>query len=66
MLLAAQAWRLRETARSAIAAGDFVRGLEWAAQAQETQETRSGEALLKIGKWLRAGDHALNHLHQKL
>lgn len=66
MLLAAQAWRLRETARTAMAAGDFARGLELAAKAQETQGTRTGEALIKIGKWLQAEEPARNDLHQKL
>jgi predicted amidophosphoribosyltransferase len=58
MFLAAQAWRLRESARTAMAAGDFARGLELAAKAQEAQGTRAGEALLKIGKWLQAEEPA--------
>jgi predicted amidophosphoribosyltransferase len=55
MLLAAQAWRLRETARMAIAAGDFGRGFELAAKAQEALGTRAGEALCRISEWLEAG-----------
>jgi hypothetical protein len=66
MFLAAQAWRLRETARTAIAARDFARGFELAAKAQETQSTRAGEALLKIGELLQSEEHARNNLHQKL
>ncbi|HWF46278.1 MAG TPA: hypothetical protein VG168_04680 [Bryobacteraceae bacterium] len=64
--MAAQAWRLRETARTAIATGDFGRGLELAAKAQQTQSTPAGEALHKIGKWLQAEEYARNNLHQKL
>ena len=52
MRLAAEAWRLRESARTAIASGDFVRSLELAAKAQQVQATPQGEALLKIGEWL--------------
>jgi hypothetical protein len=53
MLLASEAWRLREQARAAIAAGEFGRGHEVAARAQEVKRTRAGEALLAIGEWLR-------------
>jgi len=54
MRLAAEAWWLRETARAAIAAGDFERVLELAAKAQEAQGTPAGEALLRMGYWLGA------------
>jgi predicted amidophosphoribosyltransferase len=52
MLLAAHAWRLRESARAAIASGDFERSLQLASEAQQVQATRQGEALLKVGEWL--------------
>jgi hypothetical protein len=54
MLLSAEAWWLREAARTAIAAGDFGRGFELAAKAQEVQSTPAGEALRKIGEWLES------------
>ena len=53
MLLAAEAWRLREAARGAIVAGEFERALKLAGSAQETQATPAGEALLRLGAWLR-------------
>jgi hypothetical protein len=56
MLLAAKSWWLRETARTAIAAGDFRRGAELADKAQEAQGTSAGEALRRIGEWLEAED----------
>ena len=52
MLLAAQAWRLREAARGAIVAGDFERAFKLAGSAQEMQATPAGEALLRLGAWL--------------
>ena len=52
MLLTAEAWRLREAARGAIAAGEFERAFELAGGAQETQATPAGEALLRLGAWL--------------
>ena len=52
MRLAAEAWRLREAARTALAAGEFGLCFELATQAQEAQSTRSGEALRRIGEWL--------------
>jgi hypothetical protein len=52
MFLAANAWHLREEARRCIAAGEFGLGRDLAAKAQETQNTRAGEALLKLGEWL--------------
>ena len=53
MLLTAEAWRLREAARGAIAAGEFERAFELAGGAQETQATPAGAALLRLGAWLR-------------
>jgi predicted amidophosphoribosyltransferase len=52
MLLEAEAWRLREAARRAIAARDFQRGLDLAARAQETHRTPSGEALVRLVGWM--------------
>ena len=51
MYLSAEAWRLREAARQAIAAGDFGRGSELAAEAQEAQRTPAGEALRALCEW---------------
>ena len=53
MLLAAEAWLLREQAREVIAAGDFERGYELAARAQEAKHTPAGESLRAISEWLR-------------
>jgi hypothetical protein len=53
MVLAAEAWRLREAARRAFAAGEFASGLALASRAQEAQRTPGGEALRRLGKWLR-------------
>jgi hypothetical protein len=52
MLLAARAWWLRQAARTAIGTGEFLRGFELAAKAQEVQNTLSGQALRRIGEWL--------------
>ena len=54
MRLVVEAWQLRETARRAIAAGDFGRAFELAAKAQEIQSTRAGAALLRLSEWLDA------------
>jgi hypothetical protein len=50
MMLAAQAWILRDAARILIGVGQSERALELAAQAQEAQWTPAGEAL-----WLVSG-----------
>ena len=52
MRLTTEAWQLRQAARTAIAAGEFQRGVELAGQAQERQSTSAGEALRTIGAWL--------------
>jgi hypothetical protein len=52
MLLSAEAWRLREAARTAIAYGSFERGFELAVKAQEAQSTPAGKTLRTIGEWL--------------
>jgi len=53
MLIAAEAWRLREAARGAIAAGEFGLACELAGNAQGMQATPAGEALLRLGALLR-------------
>lgn len=53
MHLSAEAWRLREAARASIGTGDFARGFELAAQANGTQRTEAGEALLLLCQWLK-------------
>jgi hypothetical protein len=45
MLLAVEAWRLRQAARQALNAGDVERALRLAIEAQGIQSTESGEAL---------------------
>ena len=52
MLLALKAWRLREAARGAIAAGDVERAAAYAQAAQGTQNTKAGEALRALSGWL--------------
>ena len=54
MLISAEAWRLREAARKAIVAGEFGRGFEYAASAQEAQATPAGGGLLRLAGWLRS------------
>jgi len=52
MRLAAQAWMLRESARDAIAAGDFGRARELAVRAGRLQGGGAGEALGLLSAWL--------------
>ena len=52
MLLAVQAWRLREAARQALDAGDVERALRLSVEAQGIQDTGSGETLRLLGAWL--------------
>jgi hypothetical protein len=54
MMLAVQAWQLRQAARQALEAGDVERALGLATQAQGIQDTGSGEALRLLGAWLQA------------
>jgi DNA-directed RNA polymerase subunit RPC12/RpoP len=53
MLLAVQAWQLRQAARQALDAGDVERALGLATEAQGIQDTGSGEALRLLGAWLK-------------
>jgi predicted amidophosphoribosyltransferase len=52
MLLAGQAWALRQAARRALAAGDFQAALELAVVAQRSHTTASGDALAQLNAWL--------------
>ena len=52
MLLAAEAFRLRESAREALAAGEFARAQALAGQAEQTQSTPPGEALRTVSRLL--------------
>ncbi len=45
MLLAAEAWRLREEARRSLEAGEFRRAHQFALEAQRMHSTSRGEAL---------------------
>ena len=58
MVLAVEAWRARDNARTAIAAGEFRSGWEAAVQAQEMQSTRPGAALQVVGEWLARAESA--------
>ena len=51
MLLAAKSWRLRESARQALKAGDYALALDAATRAEALQHTRSGAALRALGCW---------------
>jgi hypothetical protein len=52
MSIALEAWRLRQEARGAWAAGDFARMADFAADAEKQQATAAGKALLRLGTWL--------------
>jgi hypothetical protein len=52
MLLAVQAWKLRESSRLALAAGEFERALMLARDAQAVQATPIGQFLLAFSAWL--------------
>ena len=54
MGLAAGAWRLREAARRAIAAGDLARARALASEAQDICRTPAGRDLEMVGSWLAA------------
>ena len=59
MQLSAEAWSLRQAAREAISRSDFSRGFDLADEAQQTQRTAEGEALLKLCEWLEKGQVAV-------
>jgi len=52
MLLAVQAWKLGESARAALAAGDFERAFAQARAAQAVQATPTGGFLSALSAWL--------------
>jgi hypothetical protein len=55
MRIAAEAWRLREAARGAIAAGEYERAAVLAGGAQDARATPAGGMLLRLGVWLSRG-----------
>ena len=52
MLLAAMAWRLRQSARQALASGQFDLAARLAAQAQAAHQTRAADSLSTLSRWL--------------
>jgi hypothetical protein len=58
MTIAVEAWRLREAARGAIVAGEPRRAFDLVSEAQETQATPAGGALLRLSAWLAASRDA--------
>jgi hypothetical protein len=55
MLLATQAWQLREAARRSLGTGDFRRAHQLASAAQKLRFTPCGESLKLLSAWLEAG-----------
>ena len=55
MVLAVEAWQLRQAARQALNAGDVERALGLAIEAQGSQNTESGESLLLLLLMVRSG-----------
>ena len=54
MSIAVHAWRLRQSARKAIEAGDFARAQALAAEAQALHSTAAGRALERVSGWAAA------------
>jgi hypothetical protein len=54
MTLLASAWRLRQSARQALAAGELARARDLAAEAQRICHTPAGKRLEALGAWLAA------------
>ena len=52
MTLAASAWRMRQAARQALAAGEFARTRDLASRAQQICRTPAGRSLEMLGAWL--------------
>ena len=52
MTLAVAAWRMRQAARQALAAGEVARSRELAGEAQEICNTAEGRKLEALGAWL--------------
>ena len=53
MLLAVQAWQLRQAARQALDAGDLEQAIGLAVEAQGIQGAESGESLRLLSAWLK-------------
>jgi len=51
MSLAVHAWRLRQRAREALAAGDYAAAGELAREAQEIHNTPAGRGLTSLAQW---------------
>lgn len=54
MVLAVEAWQLRQAARKALAVGEVERALGFANEAQSIQDTERGVALRLLGAWWNA------------
>jgi hypothetical protein len=52
MLLAAKSWRLRQSARLALEAGDWERALTAATASEKAHHTRTGAFLRVFAAWL--------------
>lgn len=52
MTLAASAWRMRQAARQALAAGELARTRDLASRAQQICHTPAGKKLEALGAWL--------------
>lgn len=52
MILAVQAWRLRQAARDALARGDLTRARQLADTAQAVHRTPRGASLRLLARWL--------------
>jgi hypothetical protein len=52
MTLAASAWRMRQAARKALAAGEFADARDLASQAQRICYTPAGKSLEALSAWL--------------
>ena len=52
MRLCVEAWRLREAARAALAAGELGRAVDLAGHAQQLQWTKQGRALMAVSEVL--------------
>ena len=52
MLIAARAWRLRESAREALNKGEFERAQDLAARAQQLHRTPRGAFVRALSAWL--------------
>jgi hypothetical protein len=57
MMLAVDAWRLRQAARQALEAGEFERARGLAMKAQQVHRTPIGKSLNALSAWLHV-EHA--------